>query len=442
MPAPAKPATPEVARATPNTLLVRRDAFAVANPAVATWEVRYRTAADTSVAPNRVAGGYQSLTGIDDDVLVATLADLRPDYLYDVSIRAVNTDGNSTWSDTVQARTQLEDTMGNLVVDLTEVQAGLEAANSAGTLVAATRKLPFITAAFTPEITREELVERGTVRAATTDVVTGKGAQLVLEEHLSIETLLLPLLCGWARVNSAAFNSARRWVFTPSVVAPSGLATATFEVAATDGTTDNYRGRFGFARPTALSVVADGASTAKLNTTWMGRAEQTLGAAAGVSAPARWFVPARLLTLAIDDAWGSRGNTMLGKIRSMTLTPDPGLVAEAALEGRSDFDATHWLRNRLAGTVQFTVDHDGDSGAELGHWKDGDLRYFRIEATNGASNAALRRLRWDLVGRYIESPDVLGADGDQHVLSLNAELRADSANNFMSVEIINALTSW
>lgn len=440
MPAPAAPSAPEAARATPNTLLIRRDDFAAANPAVATWVIRWRTAADATVDPPRTAGNYQTRAGLDAATLVATLSDLEADYLYDVSIQAVNSDGSSPWSATTQARTQREDTMSNLLIDLTEVQAGIEAA--AGTLVAATRKLPFISATYTPSITREELVERGTVRAATNDVVTGRGAQLELEEHLSYETLILALLCGFAQVNSANLSGARRWTFTPSIVAPSGLATATWEVAATDGAADNYRGRFGFARPTALSISADGESTAKISTTWMGRAEQALGAASAVDAPDRTFVPARLLTLAVDDAWNSRGNTVLGKIRSMQINLDPGLAAMAALQGRADLDATHWLRNRLAGTATFTVEHDGDSGSELGHWKNGDLRYLRLQSTNGAAAANLRRLRLDLVGRYIESPNILEADGDQHLLTLAAELRADSANNFMAAEIVNALTTW
>lgn len=445
MAAPAKPADPEAVRATPSTLLVRRDAFAdpSPDPAISSWIVRWRTAADATTNPVRTAGQYQQRSGLDPDTLVVTLADLRPDYLYDFSIRSVNSDGNSTWSDTVQARTQEEDSMGNLLVDLTEVQAGLESAGSPGNLVNATRKIPFITAAYTPEITREELLERGTVRAATNDVVTGQGAQLVMEEHLSYETLILPLLCAYAAVSPSNPNSHRLWQFTPSILAPTALRTATFEVAASDGATDTYRGRFGFARPTAISIVSDGSSTAKLNTTWMGRAEQDLNSVTAVDPPARTFIPARLMTLAIDDAWGNRGDTVLGKIRSMTLTPDPGLVAQAAVQGRADLDITHWLRNRLAGSLAIVVEHDGDSGSELGHWKAGQLRYMRLQANNGVSNAAgTRSLQWDLVGRYIESPDVLEADGDQHLLSLTAELRADSDGNFMAVAVRNALASW
>ena len=430
MPAPSKPAAPELGQVTPHTVLVRRDAFAAAAPAIDTWNVRWRTG----------GGAYQQRSGIDVTALVVTLTELMAAADYEVSVRAVNADGNSTWSDATTVRTQKEDNMGNLIVDLTEVQAGIEAV--AGTLVPATRKLPFITASYTPMITREELVERGTVRAPTTDVVTERGATLELEEHLSVETLLLPLLCGFASVAPVALAGAQQWTFEPSVTAPTGLDTATFEVAATDGGLDMYMGSFGFARPTSIAINADNSSTAKLSTTWMGRAEQALAAAAAVNAPDRWFVPARLLTLAVDDTWAGRGTTVLGKIRSMTLTPDPGLETMAALQGRSDLDATHWLRNRLMGTMAITVEHDGTSGSELDHWKAGDLRYFRMQATNGMAGANLRRFRWDTVGRYIESPNVLEADSDQHMLTLNAELRADAADNLMSVEVVNALAAW
>ena len=388
MPVPAKPSAPEIGRVEPSGMLVRRDAFAAAVPPVSGWNIRWRTAADNTVSPPRPAGAYQERVGISVAALIATLSDLRPDYLYDVSIRAVNPDGGSTWSDTTQARTQMEDPMANLIVDLTEVQAGIEA--TAGTLVPATRKIPFITAAYTPEVVREELVERGTVRAPTVDVVTGRGARLVMEEHLSVETLLLPLLTAFANVAPVALAGAQRWTFTPSVVAPTALSTATFEVGATDGAAANYRGRFGFARPTSISITADGSSTAKLSTTWMGRAEQDLAAPAAVDAPDRWFVPARLLSLAVDDSWATRGNTVLGKVRSMTLTPDPGIEAMAALQGRADLDATHWLRDRLAGSLAIVVEHDGSSGAELGHWKAGGpaLHAARGHQRHGGGRAA------------------------------------------------------
>ena len=326
--------------------------------------------------------------------------------------------------------------------DLTELQVGIEDAAAQGTLVTATQKVPFVSATLNPRQERKTLEERGTVLADTDDVVTQQGAELEITEELNTETILAALLCSLEHVDPAAMvaNMPRTWEFTPSVVLPSTLDTATWEFGLTDGVGTHYRGRFGFARCTALSIQASD-ETAQLTTTWMGRADQTLAAPASLTPPARFVVPSALFSVTVDDTWAALGTTAFGRVRSLTLDVDPGIEAAYALAGRADLDVTHWRRGRIRGGLSLVVDHDADASGELGHWKAGDLRFVRLAASNGATGADLRAITIDVAMRYIDTPDVLAVDGAQHTLDLNGMLRADSSNNILRVQIENGLAA-
>lgn len=430
MAAPPAPATPTIGRTAPTEIRVQWVDVAV-TPAVTSWTVRWQPA----------GGVRQTLTGIAADRRAVTLTELTAATAYDVDVRAVNADGNGPYSSLLTITTQEEEQMAILQADLTKVQIGIEAANAAGTLVAATRLIPYNSGSYEPTIERKTLEERGTVLADTDDVVVRRGSTLELTEELNTETLIGALLCSLADVSPTSVGGARRWTFTPAVSAPSGLRTATFEIAATDGAADTYRGRFGFARVTALSVEAS-ADTAELTTTWMGRARQALTTPATVAAPARWIVPAVLFSIYIDDTWAALGTTRYGQVRTLGLDIDPGLTEAPALAGRSDLDTAYWRRGRIRGNLAVVVDHDGDAGSELAHWEAGDLRYVRLEADNGLTGADLRRLRIDTCSRYIDTPDVLAMDGAQHTLDLASQLRADSAGNILRVQITNGLATY
>ena len=444
MAVPAKAAAPWLIWRTPDSIRVRRGDFAAADPAVSGWDARIRTSAVTG-PPAVAAGAWRTTTGLDLDAPTAQFSALAAGTSHDIQIRAVNSDGNGAWSDTLAAETQEEDTMTILQADLTEVQIGLEAA--AGTLVAATRKVPYYDGAtFEASTDWEEIVERGDVRAATTDVAGRRGSQLVLPQALSVEALIPALECSMANVSSAALSGARRWQFNPSVTAPSGLATATVEVAATDGAAHHLRRRFGFARCTAMSVDLS-ARIAKLDTTWMGRRAVALAAPAAVSAPPRWIIPSALFSVYIDDTWATRGTTQVGTVKSGTWTFDPGLTGvDDSVAGRSDLDTAYWVRDRLAGNLALTVEHDSDASDEFAHYEAGDLRYVRLEASNGAAGAALRRARIDMCCRWIATPNLFETDGDRHTLSLSGELRAneETPNNwvFAAVDLVCGLTTW
>ena len=319
--------------------------------------------------------------------------------------------------------------------DLTEVQIGLE--TTAGTLVAATRLVPFTEGSYSPTIGFKTLDEVRGVNADYDDVITQRGSELELTQELDFENLLAAFECAFANVSPTGADP-YEWTFNPARSSFSPLASATIEVAETDGAA-TYRKRFGLARPTAISIEASD-ETAQLSTTWMGRAAQDLTAPAAVAAIARRIIPASLFSVYIDDSWAALGTTKVGYARSFTADYVPGLTSAYNLAGRSDLDMTKWYRGRIQGTLALSVDHDGDSSAELVHWEAGDLRFIRLVALVGAD----LELRLDHCVRYIDTPDVLAADDKQHTLDLSGKLRADttSAANRFQAYIKNGVSAW
>ena len=438
MAAPAQPAAPALDRAEPRSLRVHWTALAPPpDPPQQSWSLRWRTAAHDGDPP----GPWQTRTGVNAATLTATIPDLDPDTPHDVAVRAVNSDGDGPWSAALVASTQEDPIMPLLQADLTAVQIGIESASNPGDLVAATRRILYTDGSYEPIVQRQTLEERGAVLADTTDVVTMRGSTLDLTEELSPETVVAPLLCALAAVDPTTDDSARLWTFQPAVNAPTGLRTATIEVAETDGAAGNYRGRFGHARPTSISIEAS-TDTATLSTTWMGRRRQALTTPSSAAPPDRWIIPAAAFEVSIDPNWAALGTTKVGVVRSLALTIDPGLTEAQALAGRSDLDAAYWRRGRIRGNLELTVDHDDDTTDELSHFETGALRYVRLHAHNGGDAAAARALTIDAVVRWIDTPDVLAADGPTHTLDLAGQLRADAAGNILRIAARNALPNW
>ena len=329
---------------------------------------------------------------------------------------------------------------------LDKVQAGVEAA--AGTLVAATRLIPHISASLSPERNWKELGEVRGVRAAYDDVLVMRGTTLELEQHLDFEHCLLPFLCALQSVTPVGTNP-YTWPFEPSVGAPNLLATATWEVVVNDGTTNHYPRRFGYARPTKLGITLGTAETSKITSTWMGRAEQALAAPAVVATRPRTVIPGELFGVWINDSWATLGTTKFGNLRSATLDLTPGLVPAPRLQGRADLDMAHHDRGMIEGGVSLLFDTDAAGVAEIEHWEGGDLRFVRLHAVGpviaGATpNTATKEFTIDLSVRYIDTPNPLNADEDQHTVELNGRLRVDgtAAQNLFAVEVVNGVDAW
>lgn len=124
MAVPSTPAAPTLDVRGPDYI---RAAWAdtAANPAITSWQFRWRKADQTP------PDAWQMVTGIDEARRSATATDLDPGAEYEIQIRAVNGDGNSQWSPSAEIETQETDDMAVLQSDFTELQAAKEA--TAGT---------------------------------------------------------------------------------------------------------------------------------------------------------------------------------------------------------------------------------------------------------------------------------------------------------------------
>ena len=408
------------------------------------YEVRHRTSAQPGATPPVPAGQWQTTTGV---ALTARaeyeISNLLQFQSYDIQVAAVNGDGTSDFSASLVTSTLEADDMTILNRQLTKVQSGPE--TTAGTLVPATRIVPFVEASYNPMITRKRLKEITGIASDDTTIVTRRYSELELTQELDLEYLIGVLRCGLADVNPVGSGANPRvWTFTPARNAYSALDTESWEITETDGSTLNYRRSFGNARPTSITIEGSGEETAQLSVTWMGRAAQALNSPANVDEiPNRTILPVGLFELYIDDSWANLGNTQVGSIRDFSVDIDPGLDQAFNPQGRDDLDPAGWYRSPVEATFSFTFDHDGSATGELGHWEDGDQRFVRLQAETGTGNT-LRRLRIDACIQYLETPDVLAAEEDQHTLALTGELLADgtAANNRLRIVVANGLSAW
>ena len=321
-----------------------------------------------------------------------------------------------------------------LLRSLTTVAAGLE--TTAGTLVAASRGLPAASADFHPYVERDSRVDLRGTEDAVLDEVERRGARLRLVQNLDYQTVIPAFQCGLQRVTP----SGGAWTHAISWATPPALATATFEVIQSDGEGFSAGHRFGYARPTQLTLdISEGVGS--LTSMWEGRIAGALATLTRRAVPNRQFVESRAFSVAIDDAWSDAGDTPAGMVRRASLTVNTGCRPYWGKAQRVYADMTNWERQRPTGTLTLFIDHDRAADTELQHFKDGDLRVVRIEASMGSGNA-LRRLRVDAVIRYLAQPNLFEAADGQHVLTMSGELRPDAAGNLLRVTVANGLSSW
>ena len=317
---------------------------------------------------------------------------------------------------------------------LTTVAAGLE--TTAGTLVAATRGLPASMADFHPYVERDSRVDLRGTEDAVLDEVERRGSRLKLVQNLDYQTVIPAFQCGLQRVTP----SGGAWTHAISWTTPPALATATFEVIQSDGEGFSAGHRFGYARPTKLALdISEG--VASLTSEWEGRIAGALATLTRRAIPDRQFIAAREFAVSVDDAWADAGDTPAGIVRRAALTVNTGCAPYWGKSQRVYADMTNWERQRPTGSLTLFIDHDRAADAEFQHFKDGDLRVVRLEASTGSGNA-LRRLRVDAVIRYLSQPNLFEAADGQHVLTMAGELRPDAAGNLLRVTVANGLAIW
>ena len=336
--------------------------------------------------------------------------------------------------------------MAILNSDLTEVQIGLEAAASPGTLVSPTGLVPVTEASYTRTQRRDPLDEMQGINADQDDVLVRQYSELQITQVLDVENIIPALSCAVedaTAVQADAATDPATWTYTPDVTQPQSLRTATINVISTDGGTEHRRSRFGNARPTALSIAIGEDGYGTIQTTWMGQAAVDLSTSPTVSKVDRTPLAVDSFAAYIDDTWAALGGTLIGGIRSLNIDIEPGLEQAYTKDGRANLDPAGWYRQRPRGVIAFTINQDSDGLAELGDFRTGQLRFVRLQASIGSA-ANLKRLRIDACVRYIETPDELARSERQHTLDFQGMFRADdtSAANYFEIEVSNGFTSW
>jgi len=338
--------------------------------------------------------------------------------------------------------------MAGALTALQRVAAGQEA--TAGTLVAASRIVPHLTgSSYTEAEERQRLEEARGVLAYVDDVVTRRMSTLELQQELDVDFCLLAFLCGIEAATGAADSSTTTpytYAFRAGVSAARAKASATWEVIQSDGAADHVLRRFGHARPTTIGIEFANGQTTKLNTTWVGGAgEDVVKAALNAQAAAsRQVIPASLWSVAIDDDWSALGNAVAVNVRALSWQLTTGLQPSYHLRARERFDLDGWYDGRIALALGLTLDLDAAAAAEIAHWRRGDLRFIRLKTTRGTAGTE-RAITIDQAVRIIDSPNLLGSDGEQATVELSAQLRADASDideDVLKIEVLSGLSAW
>ena len=331
--------------------------------------------------------------------------------------------------------------MAGALTALRKVLAGIE--TTPGTPIAATRLIPHMPGSgYTENQARKRLDEPRGVLGYVDDVLTRQMTTLELEQELDFEHSLLPLLCGIAGVNGTGGSAPYTYTMPIGLAAARALDSATFQVQQTDGATPHVSRQMSYARPTSISIDYELGGTASIKSSWVGRAGGALAAAASVGVAARQVIPAELFSIDIDDTWAGLGTTAAGNVRSMGLEINTGLAPAHRYAGRAALDLDGWYYGRVEGKISVVFDLDAAAAAEVAHWRAGDLRFLRLNAGSGAA-ATERQMQIDIAGRYISDPNLLGSDGEQAIVELEAEFRVDeTANNMLAFTVLNALASF
>ena len=335
---------------------------------------------------------------------------------------------------------------------LQRIASAIEA--TPGTAVAPTRLVPhMLGTSFTEEVERTRLDEARGVLAYVDDQVVRRGAMLELQQEFDWDLGLLAFLCGLEEVSGAGTgtppNVTAPYVYTMEAdpTAPTDKAAATWEVLQSDGSTDHILRQFSHARPTQIALEWGASTTTKLNTTWMGAAPvaTTRTAIAASTLASRRVVPVAGWTVEIDDTWAALGTNAAANVRGLSWSFATGLTPSYHLTGRTNFDLDGWYQGRLDGSLTLTFDVDAAAAAEIAHWRAGDLRFVRLEASNGLTGANLRDVQIDQALRIITSPNLLANDGEQATVALEGQLRSDAAgaaDDYLQVVMSTGLDAW
>ena len=376
---------------------------------------------------------------------------------------------------------------------LTRVQFGLE--TTAGIMVAADTLVPIADGTYQPITERVPLEEAFGSLVQQDDVVTARSSRVNLTQNLSHEYLGWLLQCAvaaeaasteaapsaWGAGTAYSLNdkvveggsyyicirahtsaagdvangapdqgAATAWAvyllaqtydFEPTLTTPTPLATSTFEIQMTDGLTPFYRRAFAFGSVESftLNIPADGLCT--VASQWFGRAEQNLAAFAAANPLTRNMLSARDWSFYIDDTWAELGTTQIpSAFREASLQYQTGAAPRSAMAGRADKDLAKVTRGGYIASLGLTPDYEQVAADELQKWREGALRFIRLQA--GVSGGQpLTTI--DLAVRVIETPDQLARDGNTHTMPYTGQMRRDTTSGkAIAFQVVNSIASY
>lgn len=327
---------------------------------------------------------------------------------------------------------------------LSGVQVGLEAAGTPGTPVAATINLPFEPdgAGYTPMRMRKTLQEPRGVLGRHDDVLVRQASALRLQQNLDFTHALLPLLCGIQGATPTTVATDYLWSMALRNTNPQAVRSATFEVFQRDGSVNDYQAEFAFGVCTEFTInIPAGEDVAMITSTWIGRAETVAAPTASLGIIAdREVIPTDLFSVFLDTTWAGLGTTAIGgDVRSASLQVNTGITPRYNKAGRTAQDMTGIYRGEPTGKLEVELDVDSVSADIIAAWRSGDLRFARLEAL-GSSD---RYFRADSSLRFLDDPEILGADGDHSTVTLAGDLRFDDVSDEMlSFSVRNELAAW
>lgn len=323
---------------------------------------------------------------------------------------------------------------------LDEVAFGKE--TNAGTIVAADTGMVVDDGAgsYAETIEREVRDAPRGVLAEVEDVITRKASGLSLVQDLTFEEFPVILLGGLKQVTGGAGPTDYTYTVLPSTVTPDTLDAFSWEATISDGTTLHYLRKFGYGQCSEFTVDLAFGQPAKVNSTWFGRAGQTLASAASPAVlTGRQIIQSELFALKIDATWAGLGGTAKsGLIRSGSLTVNTGVQPDFTLDGRSDLDLTKLTRGRITGTFELTAEFTADATTEVTAWRDGTLRFISLEAAGTAN----RSLKLQAAVKYVESPQISHED-ELVVVTLVGRFRYDpTSGNVFNAIVVNQIAAY
>ena len=281
--------------------------------------------------------------------------------------------------------------------------------------------------------TYEDQISNTLAKFSTRPKVRRRGTEVAINEFLSFEQVLLPLLAGVRGGVTASTPTgatlARTWTFTPDLNAAPSPETFTVEYTERRGTSrDASEAPYCFA--SAFTIAASISATPTMATTLMGRRTSTSTETTGIALPDLHYGNELRWGLYEDSAWSGVGTTLVeGQVLDLSVTWSDFLMARyfGDLRADSDFSSSGFSATRMldiTGTVAVDPAATGFTTRHKAYKADGTPRIYRLRLVGpiieGTSNYYLNV---DFAGVHAEdSLQDYGSDQDgMNVRSLHLQ---------------------